>query len=49
MRQHGWVGQGTGEKIKLLCMTKGKEFEGGRIERREEKSEQNKLIGGKGT
>lgn len=29
-------GQRTREKVKLLCITKGQEFEGGRIERREE-------------
>lgn len=34
MRQHGLVGgQGTREKVKLMCITKGQEFEGGRIER----------------
>lgn len=37
VRQCGLVGgQRTREKVKLLCITKGQEFEGGRIERREE-------------
>lgn len=36
MRQHGLVGgQGTREKVKLMCITKGQESEGGRIEREE--------------
>lgn len=48
VRQCGLVGgQRTTEEVKLLCITKGREFEGGRIERREEeKSKWNKLIGG---